>query len=135
MSAKVKVGYLLPTRERIMGGVHETRPILDLARKAEALGYDSLWIGDSVTAKPRHDALSMLAAIAAVTERATLGTAVLLPMLASTLADPAALHPDEVLVTGRAGTVVVMNAAVVDRDHGQQSGGTMHADILVEPPP
>lgn len=81
MSAKVKVGYLLPTRERIMGGVHETRPILDLARKAEALGYDSLWIGDSVTAKPRHDALSMLAAIAAVTERATLGTAVLLPML------------------------------------------------------
>ena len=45
------------------------------------MGFDSLWIGDSVTAKPRHDALSMLAAVAAVTERVEIGTAVLLPML------------------------------------------------------
>jgi len=79
--APVKFGYLLPTRERIMAGEHETRSVLTLARKAEAMGFDSLWIGDSVTAKPRHDALSMLAAIAAVTERAEIGTAVLLPML------------------------------------------------------
>ncbi len=64
-----------------MAGVHATRPILDLAREAEGLGFDSLWIGDSVTAKPRHDALSMLAAIGAVTERVEIGTAVLLPML------------------------------------------------------
>jgi probable F420-dependent oxidoreductase len=64
-----------------MAGVHETRPILDLARHAEALGFDAVWIGDSVTAKPRHDALSMLAAIGAVTEKIALGTAVLLPML------------------------------------------------------
>jgi len=75
------LGYLLPTRERIMAGEHETRSILDLARAAEDLGFSALWIGDSVTAKPRHDALSMLAAIAAVTETAKLGTAVLLPML------------------------------------------------------
>lgn len=81
MGNGVKVGYLLPTRERIMGGVHETRPILALAEKAEALGYDSVWIGDSVTAKPRHDAFAMLAAIAARTERVALGSAVLLPML------------------------------------------------------
>lgn len=81
MGAPVKVGYLLPTRERIMDGIMATRPILDLAAKAEALGYDSVWIGDSVTAKPRHDALSMLAAIAARTARVEIGTAVLLPML------------------------------------------------------
>lgn len=78
---KVKFGYLLPTRERIMAGEHETRSVLTLAREAEAMGFDSLWIGDSVTAKPRHDALSMLAAVAAVTERVEIGTAVLLPML------------------------------------------------------
>lgn len=77
----VDIGYLLPTRERIMTGVHDARPVLDLARQAEDLGFDSVWIGDSVTAKPRHDALSMLAGIAAVTERVKLGTAVLLPML------------------------------------------------------
>ena len=58
----VKFGYLLPTRERIMAGEHETRSILTLAQEAEAMGFESLWIGDSVTAKPRHDALSMLAA-------------------------------------------------------------------------
>lgn len=64
-----------------MAGVHATRPIVDLAVQAEALGYDSLWIGDSVTAKPRHEAMTMLAAIAARTERALIGSAVLLPML------------------------------------------------------
>ncbi|MGZ0189421.1 MAG: alpha/beta fold hydrolase, partial [Alphaproteobacteria bacterium] len=60
MPNAVKLGYLLPTRERIMVGEHKTRPILDLARHAEAVGFDAVWIGDSVTAKPRHDALSML---------------------------------------------------------------------------
>jgi len=81
MSGDVKFGYLLPTRERIMVGVHDARPVLDLAVHAEALGFDSVWIGDSVTAKPRHDALSMLAAVGALTERVELGSAVLLPML------------------------------------------------------
>lgn len=81
MSEAVKIGYLLPTRERIMSGDHATRPILDLARHAEAIGFDSVWIGDSVTAKPRHEALAMLAAVAAVTTRVEIGPAVLLPML------------------------------------------------------
>lgn len=79
--APPKVGYLLPTRERIMVGEHETRSIIDLAVEAEERGFDSVWIGDSVTAKPRHDALSMLAAIGARTDRVAIGTAVLLPML------------------------------------------------------
>ncbi len=81
MGSGVKVGYLLPTRERIMAGVHATRPIIEFAKKAEMLGYDSVWIGDSITAKPRHEALVMLGAIAAATERVELGSAVLLPML------------------------------------------------------
>lgn len=81
MATTTEVGYLLPTRERIMAGVHDARPIVDLAVEAERLGYDSLWIGDSVTAKPRHEAMTMLAAIAARTSRAMIGSAVLLPML------------------------------------------------------
>lgn len=76
-----KLGYLLPTRERIMEGRHETGPLLDLAARAEALGYASLWIGDSVTARPRHDPLTLLAAVAARVPRVMLGSAVLLPAL------------------------------------------------------
>jgi probable F420-dependent oxidoreductase len=57
------------------------REILDLAEHAEALGFDSVWVGDSVLARPRFEALTTLAAIAARTQRVQLGTAVLLPML------------------------------------------------------
>jgi len=76
-----KLGYLLPTRERVMEGQGETGPLLALAEKAEGLGFDSIWVGDSVTAKPRHDPLTLLAAVAGRTKKAELGTAVLLPAL------------------------------------------------------
>ena len=76
-----KLGYLLPTRERVMENHHETGPLLALAERAEALGFDSIWVGDSVTARPRHDPLTLLAAVAARTRTPELGTAVLLPAL------------------------------------------------------
>jgi alkanesulfonate monooxygenase SsuD/methylene tetrahydromethanopterin reductase-like flavin-dependent oxidoreductase (luciferase family) len=76
-----RLGYLLPTRERIMEDIHETAPLLALAEKAEALGFDSVWVGDSLLARPRHDPLTLLAAVAARTRKAELGTAVLLPAL------------------------------------------------------
>jgi len=76
-----KLGYLLPTRERVMEGQPETGSLLALAETAEGLGYDSIWVGDSVTARPRHDPLTLLAAVAARTKKAELGTAVLLPAL------------------------------------------------------
>jgi alkanesulfonate monooxygenase SsuD/methylene tetrahydromethanopterin reductase-like flavin-dependent oxidoreductase (luciferase family) len=77
----IKVGYLLPTRERVMADVHETGPILAWAEKCETEGLDSVWLGDSLTAKPRHEPLTLLSAIAARTTRVEMGTAVLLPML------------------------------------------------------
>jgi probable F420-dependent oxidoreductase len=55
--------------------------ILELAEHAEALGFDSVWVGDSVLARPRFEALTTLAAVAARTRRVQVGTAVLLPML------------------------------------------------------
>ena len=76
-----RLGYLLPTRERIMSGEPETRPLLELAARAERLGWDSLWIGDSLLARPRHEPLTLLAAVAAHVPRVELGTAVLLPTL------------------------------------------------------
>jgi alkanesulfonate monooxygenase SsuD/methylene tetrahydromethanopterin reductase-like flavin-dependent oxidoreductase (luciferase family) len=54
---------------------------LALADRAEALGYESIWVGDSILARPRHEPLTLLAAVGARTRRAELGTAVLLPAL------------------------------------------------------
>lgn len=76
-----KLGYLLPTRESVMEGRPAAAPLLRLAEKAEDLGFDSVWIGDSVTARPRHEPLTMLAAVAGRTKRVEIGTAVLLPAL------------------------------------------------------
>ncbi len=76
-----RFGYLLPTRERIMASEPRTAPLLDLAARAEALGYDSVWVGDSVLARPRHDPLTLLAGVAGRVPRIALGTAVLLPAL------------------------------------------------------
>jgi alkanesulfonate monooxygenase SsuD/methylene tetrahydromethanopterin reductase-like flavin-dependent oxidoreductase (luciferase family) len=76
-----KIGYLLPTREAIMEGRPAVAPLLTLAEKAEDLGYDSIWVGDSITAKPRHEPITLLAAVAGRTRRVALGTAVLLPAL------------------------------------------------------
>ena len=76
-------GVLIPTREAIMSGRPETGPLLAMAERAEAAGFDSVWIGDSITAKPRHEPLTLLAAIAGRTRRVRLGTAVLLPALRS----------------------------------------------------
>jgi alkanesulfonate monooxygenase SsuD/methylene tetrahydromethanopterin reductase-like flavin-dependent oxidoreductase (luciferase family) len=52
-----------------------------LAQRAEAAGLDSVWVGDSLTAKPRLEPLTTLAAVAARTERVRLGTSVLLMAL------------------------------------------------------
>jgi probable F420-dependent oxidoreductase len=52
------------------------------ARRAEALGFDSLWVGDHVAFHvPVADALSLLSFAAGATERIALGTAVYLVAL------------------------------------------------------
>jgi len=77
----IEFGVLLPTRDAIMSGRPKTAPLLAMAERAEAAGFDAVWIGDSITARPRHEPLTLLAAVAARTRRVRLGTAVLLPAL------------------------------------------------------
>src|SRR5580693_5991023 len=76
-----QIGYLLPTRERVMEGRPRTASLLELAARAESLGFDSVWVGDSLLARPRHDPLTLLAAVAGRTRKVALGTAVFLPAL------------------------------------------------------
>jgi alkanesulfonate monooxygenase SsuD/methylene tetrahydromethanopterin reductase-like flavin-dependent oxidoreductase (luciferase family) len=77
----LKLGYLLPTREQIMEGRPEAEPLLALAERAERLGYDSVWVGDSLLARPRHEPLTLLAGVAGRAGRVQIGTAVLIPAL------------------------------------------------------
>lgn len=80
---KPRLGFLLPTRGLLLA---EERPqsadrIIQLACRAEEAGLDSVWVGDSLTAKPRLEPLSVLAAVASRTDRVRLGTSVLLMAL------------------------------------------------------
>ena len=79
----MRIGILLPTRRIVMEGADPRRfdEIIRLARTAESAGLDSVWVGDSLTAKPRLEPLTALTAVAMRTERVRLGTAVLLAAL------------------------------------------------------
>jgi alkanesulfonate monooxygenase SsuD/methylene tetrahydromethanopterin reductase-like flavin-dependent oxidoreductase (luciferase family) len=80
-SSDLKFGILLPTREAVMAGRSEPSTIFQLAERAEALGFQSVWVGDSLTARPRVEALVTLAAVGARTRRVRLGTAIFLAAL------------------------------------------------------
>ncbi len=84
--ARPKLGVLLPTRGLLFGAASRQEApgasgLFRLARQAEDAGLDSVWVGDSLTAKPRLEPLAILAAVAAQTRRVRLGTAVLLMAL------------------------------------------------------
>jgi len=80
-SSKINFGVLLPTREAVMSGRSDPSSLIQLAERAEALGFSSVWVGDSLTARPRIDALTTLAAVGARTRRVRLGTAIFLAAL------------------------------------------------------
>jgi len=72
--SNVQFGLTLPNRGVITGAT-TVAEMLALAEKAEDAGWDSVWVGDSIFAKPRLDALVLLGALAARTRRVKLGPA------------------------------------------------------------
>lgn len=80
MSA-VGIGIALPVREVAIMGSNDAAPLVKMARQVEELGYDSVWVGDSFVARRRLEPLTLLAAIAMVTEQITIGTAALTAVL------------------------------------------------------
>ena len=78
------MGVLLPTRGVLVyakGGRPRVELNWQMAETAERIGYDSVWVGDSITSKPRLEPMAVMAALAARTHRVTIGTAVMLNAL------------------------------------------------------
>jgi alkanesulfonate monooxygenase SsuD/methylene tetrahydromethanopterin reductase-like flavin-dependent oxidoreductase (luciferase family)/dienelactone hydrolase len=70
------------------------------AARAERLGFASLWANDSFT-RARLEPLTVLSAVASVTERVTLGTAALLPVFRHPLLAAQAIASLDLLCRGR----------------------------------
>lgn len=73
-SAAVRCGVVMTEQDR--------RGVLAIARRIEAAGFDSIWVGDHVSFYvPILESLTLLSFVAAATERVRLGTSVyLLPL-------------------------------------------------------
>jgi len=74
----MKFGLLLPAGQAQLRAGGSARGLVDIAVRAERLGFDSVWTGDSLV-RARIEPLTLLAAVAQATEHVTVGTAVLMP--------------------------------------------------------
>src|SRR3984893_3600528 len=96
-----KAGLLLPSREALLWADSDLAFVVEAAGRAEQAGYDSVWAGDSLLARPRGEPLTLLAAVAGATTRVTLGTAVLLPLLRQPLSLAHAMATLDRIAEGR----------------------------------
>lgn len=74
----MELGLLLPSGQAQLQAGGSARSLVDLAVAAERDGFDSVWVGDSLS-RPRLEPLTVLASIATATAHVRLGTAVLMP--------------------------------------------------------
>lgn len=74
----VHVGIALPTREVAILGAKDATPLLKIARQIEEFGYDAVWAGDAYVARHRLEPMTLLSAVAMLTDRVTIGTAALI---------------------------------------------------------
>src|SRR5260370_11108806 len=94
---------LLPSREALLWADSDLAFLIEAARQAEKAGFDSVWAGDSLLARPRGEPLTLLAGVAGATTRVSLGTAVLLPLLRNPLSLAHSLATLDRIANGRGG--------------------------------
>jgi alkanesulfonate monooxygenase SsuD/methylene tetrahydromethanopterin reductase-like flavin-dependent oxidoreductase (luciferase family) len=64
MAMAASFGLILPNRAVLLGAV-TARELIELAVQGEASGaFDTVWVGDSLLAKPRLESVTLLAALA-----------------------------------------------------------------------
>jgi len=111
----MKFGLLLPH----FGEYADRDRIIDGSRRAEELGFDSVWVRDHLLFQPHgefesadkdfFEPLTVLTAVGAVTQRITLGTATLIPyrhplVTAFTLSSMTHMFGDRIIAGWGAGT-------------------------------
>ena len=66
------LGLILANRAVVLGAI-KARDLLDISVKAEASrAFDTVWVGDSLLAKPRLESVTLLSALAGITEHVRL---------------------------------------------------------------
>lgn len=73
----MELGVNLNNREPLIAPAYSLADLLSLAAHVEELGFESVWVGDSLFSKPRFDPICLLSAISQRTSRVRLGTACL----------------------------------------------------------
>ncbi|MFC8452500.1 LLM class flavin-dependent oxidoreductase [Kitasatospora sp. NPDC057223] len=112
MDDDIRLGLVLPTGHAQWGAGAGPRALIDFAVRAEELGFDSLWAGDTLL-RPVLEPLALLGALAVRTERITLGTAALLPAFRRPVQSAQALASIDQLSGGR--LVVAVGAGFPNR--------------------
>ena len=71
--SRLSFGLALPQRGALFGAT-TTAQLLDLSRRTDQNPlFDTLWVGDSLYAKPRPESLTLLGGLATITQRVRLG--------------------------------------------------------------
>src|SRR2546428_6858188 len=66
------LGLILANRAVVLGAI-KARDLLDITVQAErSRVFDTVWVGDSLLAKPRLESVTLLSALAGITERVRL---------------------------------------------------------------
>jgi alkanesulfonate monooxygenase SsuD/methylene tetrahydromethanopterin reductase-like flavin-dependent oxidoreductase (luciferase family) len=117
---KPKLGVLLPTRGLLLRGDQPSNAdrVFRMAQRVEEAGLDSVWVGDSLVAKPRLEPLATLGALAARTKQVRLGTAVLLPALRHPVLLAQTMATVDLISSGR----LVIGAGVGGAFNSEQRG-------------
>src|SRR5258705_4306312 len=67
--ARATFGLILANRAVVLGAI-QARDLIELSQQAETSGaFDALWVGDSLLAKPRLEAVALLSALSGATSR------------------------------------------------------------------
>src|SRR5205814_3460371 len=88
--------------------------LLDLSESVEELGFDSVWVGDSLFSKPRYEPIALLSAISQRTRRVKLGTA----CLVTSTRNPLYLALEWATLDQLSGGRTVLGACMGNPEHG-----------------